>query len=114
MVNADRLLMSVVLHNLIGNACKFSAKTPVARISFGCEINAAGQPVYFVKDNGAGFDEAHAGKLFSIFERLHTAQEYEGSGIGLANVKRVIDRHGGQVWASSQPGEGAAFYFTLG
>lgn len=114
MVNADRLLMSVVLHNLIGNACKFSAKTPVARIAFGCETNAAGQPVYFVKDNDAGFDEAHAGKLFSIFERLHTAQEYEGSGIGLANVKRVIDRHGGQVWASSQPGEGAAFYFTLG
>ena len=112
-VYADPLLMSVVLHNLIGNACKFSAKAPAAHIALGCD-NASGQSVYFVKDNGTGFDEAHADQLFSIFQRLHTAQDYEGTGIGLANVKRVIDRHGGRVWARSQPGAGATFYFTLG
>ena len=113
MVNADPLLMSVVLHNLINDAYKFSAKIPVAHFAFGCD-DASGQSVYFVKDNGTGFDEAYADKLFSIFQRLHTAQDYQGTGIGLANVKRVIDRHGGRVWARSQPGAGATFYFTLG
>ena len=113
-VSADALLMSVVLHNLIGNAWKFSAKTPAARIDVGCEMGDVGQPVYFVKDNGAGFDEAYADKLFGIFQRLHAADDYAGTGIGLVNVKRVIDRHGGTVWAHSRVDEGAAFYFTLG
>ena len=112
--SADPLLMSVVLHNLIGNACKFSVKTPAARIGFGQETDAAGQSVYFVKDNGAGFDEANADKLFGVFQRLHTAEDFEGTGIGLANVKRVINRHGGTVWAHGKVGEGAVFYFTLG
>jgi PAS domain S-box-containing protein len=112
-VNADALLMSVVLHNLIGNACKFSAKNPAAVIEVGSQANASGQCVYFVKDNGAGFDEAYASKLFGIFQRLHNASDYPGTGIGLANVKRVIERHGGTVWAQGQVGVGATFYFTL-
>ena len=113
-VRADGLLMSVVLHNLIGNACKFSAKTPAAVIEVGCHADKSGKSVYFVKDNGAGFDEAYADKLFGIFQRLHNANDYEGTGIGLANVKRVIERHGGTVWAKGQVGAGATFYFTLG
>ena len=113
-VNADALLMSVVLHNLIGNACKFSAKTESPVIEVGCQPDETGQPVYFVKDNGAGFDETYAGKLFGIFQRLHNASDYAGTGIGLANVKRVIERHGGRVWAQGRVDEGATFYFTLG
>jgi light-regulated signal transduction histidine kinase (bacteriophytochrome) len=113
-VRADGLLMSVVLNNLIGNACKFSAKTPEAVIEVGCHADKSGQAVYFVKDNGAGFDEAYADKLFGIFQRLHNANDYEGTGIGLANVKQVIERHGGTVWAKGQVGAGATFYFTLG
>lgn len=113
-VKADALLMSVVLHNLIGNACKFSAKTAAAVIEVGCNADKSGQLVYFVKDNGAGFDETYADKLFGIFQRLHNANDYEGTGIGLANVKRVIERHGGTVWAQGRVGEGATFYFTLG
>ena len=111
--NADPLLMSVVLHNLISNACKFSAKTPAAHVEFGQESDAVGKRVYFVKDNGAGFDNAYAQNLFGMFQRLHPAQDYEGTGIGLANVKRVINRHGGTVWARGKVGGGAIFYFTL-
>lgn len=113
-VHADALLMSVVLNNLIGNAWKFSAKTPHATIDVGCQLGEAGQLVYFVKDNGAGFDETYADKLFGIFQRLHTASDFAGTGIGLANVKRVIERHGGTVWAQGQVNAGATFYFTLG
>ena len=113
-VSADALLMSVVLHNLIGNAWKFSANSAAAVVEVGCQADEAGKPVYFVKDNGAGFDETYAGKLFGIFQRLHNANDYEGTGIGLANVKRVIERHGGTVWAKGRVGEGATFYFTLG
>lgn len=112
-VHADALLMSVVLHNLIGNAWKFSAKVPQATIAVGSQTGDDGRLVYFVKDNGAGFDEAYASKLFGIFQRLHAADDYAGTGIGLANVKRVIERHGGSVWAHAQVGAGAAFYFTL-
>ena len=111
---ADPLLMSVVLHNLMSNACKFSIKTPTARIGFGQEIDASGQSVYFVRDNGTGFDEASANKLFGAFQRLHTAEDFGGTGIELANVKRVISRHDGTVWAHGKVGEGAVFYFTLG
>ena len=113
-VKADALLMSVVLHNLIGNACKFTTKTPQAVIEVGSYGDDSGQLVYFVKDNGAGFDEIYADKLFGIFQRLHSAEDYAGTGIGLANVKRVIERHGGTVWAQGRVGEGATFYFTLG
>ena len=113
-VNADALLMSVVLHNLISNACKFSAKTSAALVEVGFQADESGQRVYFVKDNGAGFDEAYADKLFGIFQRLHNTNDYAGTGIGLANVKRVIERHGGSVWAKGRVGEGATFFFTLG
>lgn len=113
-VNADALLMSVVLHNLVGNACKFTSKTPHPEVTIGCQPGAAGQPVYFVKDNGAGFDQAHADKLFAIFQRLHNPSDFAGTGIGLVNVKRAVERHGGTVWAKGKVGEGATFYFTLG
>jgi PAS domain S-box-containing protein len=114
LVNADALLMSVVLHNLIGNAFKFTSKTLQPEVTVGSQPGKAEQPIYFVKDNGAGFDEAFADKLFGIFQRLHTDSDYAGTGIGLANVKRVIEHHGGTVWAKGRVGEGAVFYFTLG
>ena len=110
---ADPLQMRVLLQNLIGNAWKFTALQPQARIHIGCDINPDGTAVYFVKDNGAGFDMAFSAKLFAIFERLHTGTEFSGTGVGLAIVKRVIDRHGGKVWAHSTEGQGATFYFTL-
>ena len=110
---ADALLMYVVLHNLIGNAWKFSAKVPVAEITVGSQLDETGHTVYFVKDNGSGFDATQADKLFGIFQRLHSPSEFAGTGIGLANVKRVVERHGGRVWAHSEVGCGASFYFTL-
>lgn len=111
--HGDPRLLSAVLQNLMANAWKFSSKKPQARIEVGSESGADGGTVYFVKDNGAGFDMAFAHKLFGTFERLHSPGDFVGTGIGLATVKRVIDRHGGQVWADSQLNEGAAFYFTL-
>jgi signal transduction histidine kinase len=129
----DTTLVRTVLENLIGNAWKFSGQRDVARIEIGAldpqdsqdgrravgapERRAAsrleGQTVFYVKDNGAGFDMAFADKLFGAFQRLHSAAEFEGNGIGLATVLRVIRRHGGWVWATSEPDQGAAFYFTL-
>ncbi len=109
----DPRLLSAVLQNLLANAWKFSAKKPVAQIVVGAEAAASGETVFFVKDNGAGFDMAFAHKLFGTFERLHSPGDFLGTGIGLATVKRVIDRHGGRVWADSKPNEGAVFYFTL-
>ncbi|WP_395054619.1 PAS domain S-box protein [Polaromonas sp.] len=114
MVRADAALLRQVLENLIANAWKFSAKTPLASISIGKETGADQQPVYFVRDNGAGFDMAYVDKLFGTFQRLHSPDEFSGSGIGLATVKRIITRHGGRVWAQSALGEGSTFYFTLG
>ncbi len=112
-VVGDPTLMQDVLENLIGNAWKFTAQRDVARIAFGCrEIN--GERAFFVRDNGAGFDMQYAGKLFGAFQRLHGPQEFEGNGIGLAMVRRIVALHGGRVWAESVPGEGATFYFTLG
>jgi PAS domain S-box-containing protein len=112
-VQADEVLLRVVMENLLGNAWKFSVRQAEARISVGQQPDAAGQPVFFVRDNGAGFDMAHAEKLFMPFERLHAPSEFPGSGIGLATVSRVIGHHGGKLWADATPGLGAIFYFTL-
>ncbi len=111
-VQADRRLMEVVLQNLIANAWKFTGKNPQARIEFGV-CGDDGKRVFFVRDNGAGFDMAYAGKLFGTFQRLHGQNEFQGHGIGLATVQRVINRHGGHVWAEAEVGKGAMFSFTL-
>lgn len=113
-VQGDARLLRQVLDNLLGNAWKFSAGQPQTQISFGRETGSEGQDVYVVRDNGAGFDMAYSEKLFGAFQRLHTVAEFEGTGIGLATVHRIVTRHGGQVWAESAPGQGARFYFTLG
>ena len=109
---ADPRLLRVLLENLLGNAWKFTAKTRAPRIEFG-RMRLDGRDVYFVRDNGAGFDMAYAGKLFKAFNRLHTEDQFGGTGIGLAIVHRVIRRHNGEVWADSRVGQGAAFHFTL-
>jgi PAS domain S-box-containing protein len=110
----DRRLLQQVLDNLLGNAWKFSCQQPETRISFRCDSAADGASVYGVIDNGAGFDMAYADKLFGAFRRLHSVSEFPGTGIGLATVRRIVTRHGGKTWAESAPGQGAAFYFTLG
>lgn len=109
---ADTWLGDVVLENLLGNAWKFTAQRPSARIEFG-SIQRDGQPVFFVRDDGAGFDPAYVDKLFTPFQRLHTAEQFPGTGIGLATVARVLGRLGGTWWAESEVDRGAAFYFTL-
>lgn len=111
-VVGDRALLRVVLENLLGNAWKYSGKNAEARVSFGTTV-AGGRAACFVKDNGVGFDMAHAGELFAPFKRLHGRHEFEGFGIGLATVQRIIARHGGRVWAEATPGEGATFYFAI-
>jgi two-component system NtrC family sensor kinase len=111
-LNVDGRLMKVALENLLGNALKFTAKTATARIEFGTEQRDGGT-VYFVRDNGAGFDMKYADKLFSPFKRLHGNDDFPGTGIGLATVHRIVDRHGGRIWADSAVGEGATFYFTI-
>ncbi len=108
----DPRLLRVALRNLLENAWKFTAGEQRARIEFGV-ASQDGYPTYHVRDNGAGFDMAYSGKLFRAFQRLHTADEFEGSGIGLAAVARVIERHGGRIWAEGEVGKGATFYFTL-
>jgi signal transduction histidine kinase len=111
--HGDPRLLRIVLLNLLGNAWKYTGKRPRARIEFGA-TTADGATSYFVRDNGAGFDMAHADRLFAPFQRLHDAREFEGVGIGLATVERIIRHHGGRVWAESAPEQGATFYFTLG
>jgi light-regulated signal transduction histidine kinase (bacteriophytochrome) len=111
-VHGDRRLLSDLFTNLISNAWKFSSKIEKARIDVGCATRGAMATIY-VRDNGAGFDMAYEKKLFKPFQRLHGASEFEGSGIGLATVARIVDRHGGRIWAESKPNEGAVFYFTL-
>ncbi|MFZ2948086.1 MAG: PAS domain S-box protein, partial [Desulfuromonadaceae bacterium] len=112
-VFADPRLLKVVMENLLGNAWKYTSKCTDARIEFGVE-EQEGETVYFVRDNGAGFDMAYADKLFLPFHRLHKTDEFPGIGIGLATVQRIIHRHGGRIWAESAVGEGATLYFTLG
>lgn len=111
LARGDRDLLRQLLQNLIGNAWKYSSMRPLSRIEFGSSC-ADGQQVFCVKDNGAGFDMAYSSKLFQIFQRLH-GTEFEGTGIGLATVQRIIQRHGGSIWAEGKVGEGASFYFTL-
>jgi len=109
---ADPAMMKQVWANLIGNALKYSGKRQGARIQIGARAEQA-ENVYWVRDNGVGFDMRYAGKLFGVFQRLHRAEEFPGTGVGLAIVQRVITRHGGRVWAEGHPGEGACFYFSL-
>jgi len=113
MAHCDGRLLAIVLENLIGNAWKFTSRQSEATIVIG-RVEEHGQPAYFVRDNGAGFDVAQADRLFGVFQRLHNAAEFEGNGIGLATVRRVINRHGGRVWGKGMVGKGATFYFTLG
>jgi signal transduction histidine kinase len=111
---ADPRLAGLLLQNLLENAWKFTAGVAAARIEVGGDHAPDGQPVYWVADNGVGFDMADAGRLFDPFQRLHADGTFPGHGIGLANVKRVVERHGGRVWADARPGGGAVFRFTLG
>jgi light-regulated signal transduction histidine kinase (bacteriophytochrome) len=108
----DARLLEIVLSNLLGNAWKFSGGRPLAQVEFG-QTEAEGRPAWFVRDNGVGFDMIYAQKLFGAFQRMHKASEFPGTGIGLATVQRVIQRHGGRVWAEAQVDRGATFYFTL-
>jgi PAS domain S-box-containing protein len=109
----DVRLLTDVMENLLGNAWKFTSRMPRANITFGGQSWSNGSYLYHVKDNGAGFDPAYGYKLFGPFQRLHTAAEFEGTGIGLAMVRKIVSRHGGRVWAESVAGAGADFYFTL-
>jgi PAS domain S-box-containing protein len=111
---ADSGLLRAVFENLLGNAWKFTGKTAAPQITVGVSGADGEAPAYFVEDNGAGFDMEFADQLFAPFQRLHDASEFEGTGVGLATVQRIIHRHGGRIWAESSPGHGAKFLFTLG
>ena len=108
----DPKLLSIVFDNLLGNAWKFTARAEHPRIEVGCKTDD-GERVYFISDNGAGFDNAYRDKLFGVFQRLHKASDFPGTGIGLATVRRILERHGGRIWADGEVGKGATFYFTL-
>jgi light-regulated signal transduction histidine kinase (bacteriophytochrome) len=109
---ADPTLLAQVFVNLLANALKFTRQRDVAHIEIGCrQVN--GEQIYFVKDDGTGFDMQYANKLFGVFQRLHRIEEYEGTGVGLAIVQRIVHRHGGRVWAEAAINAGATFFFTL-
>jgi PAS domain S-box-containing protein len=110
--SGDVHLLQLALHNLLANAWKFTANRPNARIELGCQTDGT-EVVFFIRDNGAGFDPRYAKKLFEPFQRLHSAKDFDGSGIGLAIVSRVVRRHGGRIWAESTPDQGAVFFYTL-
>jgi signal transduction histidine kinase len=111
-VDGDRTLLRLVLQNLLGNAWKFSAKVARPRVEFAARAED-GRTVYLVRDNGAGFDMRFAEKMFGLFQRFHSSNEFPGTGVGLATVQRIVRKHGGRIWADSQPGQGATFFFTL-
>lgn len=112
-VNCDPALMKIVFGNLLSNAVKFTRPRPTATIEVG-ETTRQGEPALFVRDNGAGFDMRHAGRLFGVFQRLHRAEDFEGTGVGLATAQRILQKHGGRIWAEAAPDKGATFYFTCG
>ena len=104
--------MDVLLCNLFGNAWKFTSKHPTARIELGV-LDQDNRKIYFVRDDGAGFDPSYTNKLFGVFQRLHGVNDFDGTGIGLALTQRIVHRHGGRIWAEGQVEKGATFYFTL-
>jgi light-regulated signal transduction histidine kinase (bacteriophytochrome) len=112
---ADPALLKQVWTNLLSNALKYTAKRDPAVIEVGCHDlgDGSGRQAYFIKDNGVGFDMRYAHKLFGVFQRLHRSEDYEGTGVGLAIVERIINRHGGTAWAQGKPDQGATFSFTL-
>lgn len=110
--HADAVLMKSVLENLLGNARKFTSKHSTATIEVGI-FHESGETVYFVKDDGAGFDNRYSSKLFGAFQRMHSTTEFEGTGIGLATVQRIIRKHRGRIWADGRPEGGATFFFTI-
>ena len=110
--DGDARLLEVALRNLLDNARKFTSREPHPRVEFGA-TEEDGHPVYLVRDNGVGFDPAYSDKVFGVFQRLHAAEEFEGTGMGLATVQRIVERHGGRVWAEGAVGGGATVYFTL-
>ncbi len=110
----DPRLLQLVLDNLVGNAWKFTGHRPHAEITVDSEAGKNGDTVFFIRDNGVGFDMNYADKLFGAFQRLHAQSEFPGTGAGLANVWRIVTRHGGRIWAAAAPDQGASFCFTLG
>jgi light-regulated signal transduction histidine kinase (bacteriophytochrome) len=108
----DQSLLKQVWVNLLSNAFKYTLRSPEPVVEIG-SMEQEGETVYFVRDNGAGFDMRYAKKLFGVFQRLHRAEDYEGTGVGLAIVQRIVHRHGGRVWAEAAVNQGATFYFTL-